>query len=109
MKVSSDQTKILIFRKGGRIPQNLNVNYYGDIVKIVNQFSYLRIVLTTVGSFSEVQETLAGQTPKALFKMNKYLYNFTELIVKHKLELFDKLTLPTLNYGSEVCIFVNIF
>ena len=38
----------------------------------------------------------------AIFKMNKYLNKFTNLPPRHKLELFDKLLSPILNYGSEV-------
>ena len=39
---------------------------------------------------------------KAIFTLNKYLYSFTPLKPSHKLELFDKLVSPILNYASEV-------
>ena len=54
------------------------------------------------GSSFETQKTLAGQALKAIFTMNKYLYNFTALTPSHTLELFDKLVSPFLNFGSEV-------
>ena len=54
------------------------------------------------GSFSEAQNTLAGQAQKAILKLNKYLYKFTFISPKHKLDLFDKLVTPILNYGYEV-------
>ena len=38
---------------------------------------------------------------KAIFKLNKYLRKFTTIKIRHKLELFDKLVLPILNYGCE--------
>ena len=34
--------------------------------------------------------------------MNKHLYKFTELSVSHKIDLFEKLITPILNYASEV-------
>ncbi|KAL4236926.1 hypothetical protein ACF0H5_005312 [Mactra antiquata] len=34
--------------------------------------------------------------------MNKYLYKFTDISIKHKLDLFDKLISPILNYASQV-------
>jgi len=43
---------------------------------------------------------LAGQSLKAIFKLNNFI--FTDITVKHKLDLFDKLVLPVLTYGSEV-------
>ena len=39
---------------------------------------------------------------KAIFKLNKLLYNFTNITPKHRIELFDELVTPILNYGCEV-------
>jgi len=39
---------------------------------------------------------------KAIFALNKYLHRFTNIYVRHKLKLFDKLVLPILTYGCEV-------
>ena len=54
------------------------------------------------GSFNITEVTLAGKAQKAIFEFNKYLYNFPSVSVKHRLDLFDKLILPILNYLSEV-------
>ena len=60
------------------------------------------MVFTTGGSSFETQKTLSGQALKAVFTLNRYLYNFTSLPPSHSLQLFDKLVTPILNYGSEV-------
>ena len=39
---------------------------------------------------------------KAIFKLNRLLYNFTNITPKHRIELFDELVTPILNYGCEV-------
>ena len=54
------------------------------------------------GSFNITEVTLAGKAQKAIFKLNKYLYNFPSVSVKNRLDLFDKLILPILNSSSEV-------
>jgi len=64
-------------------------------------------VLTPGGSFSDTQNTLSGQALKAIFKMNKYLHKFTDMPINHKIDLFDKLISPILNYGCEVWGFVK--
>lgn len=102
LKLNVSKTKIMVFRKGGQLPRNLSFTYEGSQIEIVKSFKYLGIVFTTGGSFSESQNTLSGQAQKAIFKMNKYLYKFTFISPKHKLELFDKLVMPILNYGGEV-------
>ena len=43
----------------------------------------------------------------AIFKMNTYLYKLTFLSPRHKLELFDKLVTPILDYGSEIWGFIQ--
>ena len=52
MKVNVLKTKILIFRKGGIIPRQLEFIYEGSPIEIVKRFKYLDIVFSTGGSFS---------------------------------------------------------
>ena len=107
LKINISKTKVMIFRKGGMLPRNLSFYYDDEPLEIVKKFNYLGIVFTTGGSFAEAQMTLAGQSQKAIFKMKKYLYKFTFLSPRHKLELFDKLITPILNYGCEVWGFIQ--
>ena len=107
MKVNYSKTKVMIFRRGGNVPRNLNFDYEGVPIEIVNRFSYLGIVFTCGGSLKTAQNTLSGQAQKAIFRLNKYLYRFTYIPPKHKLDLFDNLVTPILNYCSEVSGFAN--
>lgn len=102
LTVNTTKTKIIIFRKGGRLPTNLHFTYNGTNIDIVNKFCYLGIVFTSGGSSFEAQKTISGQALKAIFTLNKYLHSFTTLKFSHILDLFDKLISPILNYGSEV-------
>ena len=102
MVVNTGKTKIMIFRRRGILPRDMKFNYNYVELTNVNKFSYLGIVFTTGGSISVCQETLAGQGIKAIFKLNRLLHNFTNITQKHRVELFDKLVTPILNYGCEV-------
>ena len=102
LTVNPNKSKIMIFRKGGRLPHNLQF-YYGDtVLEITNRYTYLGIVFTTGGSFSEAQSTLSGQAQKAIFVLNKYINKFVSVSPSHVLDLFDKLISPVLCYASEV-------
>ena len=92
----------MVFRKADILPRDLKFYYNGKELNIVNTFSYLGVVFSTSGSFSDCQKTLSGQAHMAIFKLNRYLYTFTNITPKHRLELFDKLISPILNYCSEV-------
>ena len=61
LTVNTNKTKIMIFRKGGRLPDNLQFNYNNSSIEIVNKFCYLGVVFTTGGSNFETQKTLSGQ------------------------------------------------
>ena len=102
LKVNVNKTNVMVFRKGGILPRNLAFFYNEQQLEIVSKFWYLGVVFPAGGSFSEAQNTLAGQAQKAIFQLKKYLYKFTFLTPIHKFDLFDKLILPILNYGSEV-------
>ena len=45
---------------------------------------------------------MSGQAQKAIFGLNSYLYKFTNISPYHRLELFDKLVAPIINYSAEV-------
>ena len=99
--VNTEKTKILIFRKGGR-QNRFNFKFNNESVEVVSKFNYLGVVFTTSGSFTETHNALSGQAIKAIHRLKSYLYKFTNVSVSHMLELFDKMILPILNYGSEV-------
>jgi len=40
MKVNVRKTKVMVVRKSGLLPMNLLFEYNGEIVEIVNAFSY---------------------------------------------------------------------
>ncbi len=107
LKVNTVKTKIMIFRRGGALHRNLEFHYNNSVIEIVKKFTYLGMVFTTGGSFMETQSLLSSQAKKAIFQLNKYLYKFTDITPFHRLQLFDKLIHPILNYCSEIWGFVQ--
>ena len=87
LTVNSTKTKVIIFRKGGRLPQNVRVTYTNEEIEIVHKFKYLGVLFSAGSSYVEHDKMLAGQSLKAIFKMNKYLYKFTDLSPRHVFSL----------------------
>lgn len=102
LTVNTDKSKVMIFRKGGRLSNQDKWYYGGELLEIVKEFTYLGIVFSTTGSFSATQKTLAGQGQKAIYKLQKYISKFENLKADFLLDLFDKLVSPILCYGAEV-------
>ena len=84
MIVYINKTKVMIFRKSGRLTVLTHFDYNNEELEIVGKFTYLSIVYSTGGSFSDSQNALSGQALKAIFQMNKYLYKFTNISVRHR-------------------------
>ena len=85
LSVNPNKSKIIIYRKGGRLPQNLEFRYGHINLEIVSKFTYLDIVFTSGGSFAEAQARLSGQAQKAIFSMKKYLIKFVNVTPSHYL------------------------
>ena len=51
--VNTDKTKIMVFRKGGNLPRNLDFLFDGNKTELVKKFVYLGITFTTGGLFNE--------------------------------------------------------
>ena len=46
LTVNTSKTKVMIFRKGGRLPNNLNFLYTNSQIEIIKKFCYLGVVFT---------------------------------------------------------------
>ena len=106
LKVNVEKTKVVIFKKGGRINRDEHLYYDGEILEIVSCFNYLGIVFSSGGSFMNATKTLADKALKAmgsLFAITRDL----EVPVNIMLNLFDSYVASILNYSSEVWGFIK--
>ena len=102
MVLNTDKTKIVIFRKGGRLAQADKWYYEGAEIEVVKSFKYLGLLFTAGGSFAETQKTLAGQAMKAVFRVKQFMSKFTNMPPRLWLHLFDVFVAPILNYAAEL-------
>ena len=100
--VNIDKTKLMIFSKRGNIQRNRNVYYAESKLEIVSYFTYLSIRFSSTGSFSVAQKTLAEQGSKAMFSLQKNLTRFSGIRPTLAMDIFDKVIVPVVSYGSKV-------
>ena len=87
LSVNVSKTKVVIFRKGGSVGQEMFV-YKNEIIEIVGQFNYLGYIVSSGGSF---QKTINYYSDKAIRAMGS-LFSITRRIqvpFKLMLQLFD--------------------
>ena len=55
----------MVFRKGGRLQENISFYYDGAVLEIINRFVSLCDTFTPGGSFHEAHNCLAGKKLEA--------------------------------------------
>lgn len=100
LSVNVAKSKIVIFRKGGKVKNDEKWVFRNENLEIVNNFTYLGIVFNFNNKFSKAEKQLAVQARKATFLLKK---NVKNMYLNHKtlLFLFDCYC-PIVNYGSEI-------
>jgi hypothetical protein len=101
LKVNTNKTKCMVFRRRGRILNGEKWVYNGNELETVDNFNYLGTVFNYTGNFNLNQEHLTGKALKAL---NVLLINCTKYKLKPSIlcQLFDAFVGSILNYGAEV-------
>jgi len=107
LKINIDKTKIIRFSKG-KPTKHIKVFWLnGEVVELVDSYIYLGTTINFNGKFTDAIEKQINQAHRTLFviKSKKEKFNLPIDIV---LDLFDKMILPILLYGSEIWGFANL-
>ena len=95
MEVNIDKTKIVKFRRGGKL-KNTDRFYFGnDIVEIVNEYEYLGFLVTSYWSFSAHITKKKTKCQIASYAVKK----LSGLSLKNALKYFDIMIKPIVEYG----------
>ena len=88
MDVNVQKTKVVVFRNGGKIHNNVKWSYSGENVEIVDLFVYIGVMFNFNGKFFVTQKQLAAQGRKAMFALKSTM---KQLYLNHctLLSLFD--------------------
>ena len=102
LRVNTNKTKIVVFRKGGRLKSNGRWTYCGENLEIISSFKYLGSVLTINGSFVKNIDDIAVSSRRAIFGLRKCFAKNSEMLPSMQLDLFKKMISPILSFGGEV-------
>ena len=72
ISVNIPKTKIVVFRKGGRLCANDKWQFNGTFLEVVSVFKYLGVWMGTTGSFSKCVAELTNSARRALFSLKSY-------------------------------------
>ena len=104
--VNEKKTGVCVFES--RKSQNVfRWSYKHTLLNIVDQFTYLGIKFNYTGNFKLACKALSEQALKSVHSLYN-LFSSVSLNISTKLYIFDRMVVPILLYGSEVCAIGNI-
>ena len=102
LEVNLEKSKIIVFRKGGRLSRHEKW-FFNDIpVEIVNSYSYLGVNFTTKMSLVKCSSAMIAKAKKACYSILRSLSKLNCCNLNIFCKLFDAKVLPILSYGSEL-------
>ncbi|ESP01748.1 hypothetical protein LOTGIDRAFT_139149, partial [Lottia gigantea] len=99
--VNVEKTKMVVFRKGIKLPKHCTWLYDSKPIEVVNSFNYLGVNLFYNGKFVKAQLIISSQGRKCMFNILN-ICNKNSLNIEAKLNVFDSYVSPVLNYGCEI-------
>ena len=102
LEVNLDKSKIIVFRKGGRLSKHEHWFYNKTKVEVVNSYCYLGVNFTTKMNLCNLSSSLISKAKNAGYCIIRSLKNLQCADMNIFCKLFDSKVLPILTYGSEL-------
>jgi hypothetical protein len=99
LNVNISKTKIVIFSRG-KVRNYPRFLLKDEAIEVVDDYTYLGVVLNYNGSVSKTEKKLSTQANKAVFSLLQKCKKL-QLPVDLQLELFDAMVKPIILYGCE--------
>ena len=96
------KTKVLVFKMGGRISSHEKWHYDGNLLEVVNCFTYVGLTFTMHLSLNRMSSDLAKKGKRVLVSLLSALYEYGQMQKHIFFTLFDMKVVPILLYGSEI-------
>ena len=101
IEVNEVKTQILIFGQMNGESENLKFTLLGNVLKIVDSYCYLGLIITNTGELNTAQITLKNKAIRAFFGLKRTVIR-SKLSFKALNTLFDSLIKPIVLYGAPI-------
>ena len=102
LKVNTDKTKIMVFRKGGHLSSRENWYLGEQTIEIVGKYKYLGFNFSTMLSYNIGTEDFVSRAKKGTIEILKALRTYGCYSCSVFFKLFDAQIVPSLLYAAEI-------
>ena len=100
-QINMKKTRYLVINRNGKQPK-CNLHFGDNIVKQINEYCHLGVMITAYGSFSSAMKMLCKKGLKAMFCLLNNVNKTKQLPVEIFSDLFDKMISPVILYNCEI-------
>ncbi|XP_067654422.1 uncharacterized protein [Haliotis asinina] len=102
LSVNMNKTKIIAFKKGGKLSKKEIWYYKGNVVERTTSYKYLGVYFTNILSWSTHTKYASVQARKALIGILRNLRVLGDINLASFFRIFDTKISPILLYGAEI-------
>ena len=102
MKVNTEKTKIVVFKRGGCLSRKEKWYYEGKQLEVVNGFTYVGVYFTNRLSLYKMADAVATKAKRVLNYIFSSFYELSCIPVNTFFKVFDSKISSVLLYGSEI-------
>lgn len=102
LNVNIKKTKIMVFKNGGTLSKFEKWNYRGTLLDVVNDFTYVGVLLTRQLSLNRMASDQALKSKRVLLTVLSRLYDYGQMNKSTFFKIFDTKVVPILLYGAEI-------
>lgn len=102
LKVNMSKTKVIVFRKGGRLKAGIQFWYGKERVDIVTEYTYLGVIFSQKGVFQKAAESFKKKGVVALASVWNTGFRGKITDWNSKIRLFESISLSCALYASQI-------
>ncbi|KAL1448341.1 hypothetical protein WDU94_000009 [Cyamophila willieti] len=102
MMVNVSKSKVVIFRRGGRVARSDTLLYDGECMEVRNEYNYLGVLFSSHAVFRKAADQAISKGRVAVGNVKKTMCNSKMVSFDSRLKLFNSIVKATLLYGCEI-------
>lgn len=102
MFVSETKSKVVVFRRGGRLARTDTFEYNNKQLEVCNEYVYLGVKMSSHGVFHKAALQAISKGKMAISSVKSILINSKMTSQESRMKLFHSIVRATLLYGAEI-------
>jgi len=102
MRLNLNKSKVMIFRKGGKLARNERWTFNGQPVQVVNEYKYLGLTISSKITLRKHMECKSMTAKKSINALWSPIFENNKILPEAKIKLFKSCIRTLICYGAQI-------